>query len=50
VEQLDISAPFAEYLRSGFGGNHYGCTYSVDNFVLSGDGGVKAEDAAALLP
>lgn len=50
VQGLEFGAPFAEYLRSGFGGNHYGCTYSLDNFALRASAAVTPEEAKALLP
>jgi len=50
VQKLEFGAPFAEYLRSGFGGNHFGCTYSIDSFGLLGARGTKEADAKALLP
>lgn len=50
VQKLDFGAPFAEYLRSGFGGNHFGCTYSIDNFELTGARGTDEADAEPLLP
>ena len=50
VKRIEFAAPFAEYLRSGFGGNPYGCTYGLDNVALQASQGTTAEEARALLP
>jgi hypothetical protein len=34
VEELAFASPTDRYLRCGFGGNHFGATYHLDNFRL----------------
>jgi hypothetical protein len=34
VEELAFASPNEPYLRCGFGGNHFGATYHLDNFRL----------------
>jgi hypothetical protein len=48
VQNLQFAAPFAEYLRSGIGGNRFGQSYGLDNFALIAADGVAASVANAI--
>jgi hypothetical protein len=48
VQKLQIAAPFAEYLRSGIGGNRFGESYGLDNFALTAADGVAASVADSI--
>ncbi|MDA1138492.1 MAG: hypothetical protein O3B01_07895 [Planctomycetota bacterium] len=48
VQNLQIAAPFIEYLRSGIGGNRFGDSYGLDNFALIAADSVAASVANSI--
>ena len=49
VSEIAFGAPFAEYLRSGIGGNPFGCVYRISNLQLIASEGVREDVMKALV-